>query len=72
MSKKHSGSLDEKFKNEKLTFVLITNDNLVCKDCKNKYDDKDMPCNTSKCAKYEIKPDDVLDGGSCIEYEKDK
>lgn len=68
---KRLNSLDEKFKKDKVKFDLITNDDLVCKDCKSKYEDKDMPCNTSKCKKFEIKPDEVLDGGKCNEYEKD-
>lgn len=67
---KRLNSLDEKFKKDELSFGLITNDDLVCKDCKNKYEDKSMPCNTSKCVKFEIKPDEVLDGGECIEYDR--
>ena len=46
---KRLNSLDEKFKKDKLKFDLITNNDLVCKDCISKYEDKDMPCNTSKC-----------------------
>ena len=68
---KRLNSLDKKFKKDEVKFDLITNDDLVCKDCKSKYEDKDMPCNTSKCKKFEIKPDEVLDGGKCNEYEKD-
>ena len=67
---KRLNSLDKKFQKDDLKFDLITNDDLVCKDCKNKYEDKDMPCNTSKCTKFEIKPDEVLDGGECIEYDR--
>lgn len=67
---KRLNSLDKKFQKDDLKFDLITNDDLVCKDCKNKYEDKDTPCNTSKCAKFEIKPDEVLDGGECIEYDR--
>lgn len=61
--------LDEKFEKDKLKFNLITNNDLVCKDCISRYEDKDMPCNTSKCAKFSIKPFKVLDGGKCNEYE---
>lgn len=68
---KRLNSLDKKFKKDEVKFDLITNDDLVCKDCKSKYEDKNMPCNTSKCKKFEIKPDEVLDGGKCNEYEKD-
>lgn len=68
---KKLNSLDKKFKKDKLSFELVTNDDLVCKDCMNRFKDEGMPCNTSKCAKYEVKPDEVLDGGECNEYEKD-
>ena len=61
--------LDEKFKNDDLKFEQITNKDLICKDCKKKYDDTNMPCNTSKCEAFSVKPDEVLDGGDCIEYE---
>lgn len=67
----NKNTLDEKFKKDKLQFVQIKNENLVCKDCRKKYDDTDMPCNTSKCEAYIIKPDTVLDGGDCNEYEKE-
>ena len=68
----NKNTLDEKFKKDKLTFTQIKNENLVCKDCRNKYDDTDMPCNTSKCEIFEIKPDEVLDGGDCDEYSKEE
>lgn len=61
--------LDEKFKNDDLKFEQITNKDLICKTCKKKYDDTNMPCNTSKCEAFNVKPDEVLDGGDCIEYE---
>ena len=61
--------LDEKFKNDKLKFVQIKNEDLVCKSCRKKYDDTNMPCNTSKCEAFDMKPDKVLDGGDCDEYE---
>lgn len=64
--------MDEKFKKDKLQFVQIKNENLVCKDCRKRYDDTDMPCNTSKCGAYVIKPDEVLDGGECAEHEKEE
>lgn len=68
----NKNALDEKFKKDKLEFAQIKNENLVCKDCRNKYDDTDMPCNTSKCEIFEIKPDEVLDGGDCNEYNKEE
>lgn len=66
---KKLNTLDEKFKNDELKFTQIKNDDLVCKDCRKKYDDTSMPCNTSKCEAFNVKPNEVLDGGDCIEYE---
>ena len=69
MAVKKVNSIDEKFKKDKLKVEHVTNDDLVCATCKSKYDDIDMPCNTSKCEKYDLKPSNVLDGGMCDEYE---
>ncbi|MBO5933867.1 MAG: hypothetical protein J6Q94_00095 [Clostridia bacterium] len=63
--------LDEKFRNDRLKFEPIKNKNLVCKDCKKRYDDTELPCNTSKCEAFARKPNEVLDGKDCIEYEKE-
>ena len=68
---KNISAIDKKFQKDKLRFDLITNDDLVCKDCRNRFKDKEIPSNTSRCAKYEVKPDEVLDGGKCIEYNKE-
>lgn len=68
----NKNTLDEKFKKDKLKFNQIKNENLVCKNCRNKYDDTDMPCNTSKCKIYAVKPIEVLDGGMCYEYNKEE
>lgn len=68
---KKLSSIDEKFKKDELKFRFITNDDLVCRDCRNRFKDEGMPCNTSKCAKYEVKPDKVLDGGECDEHIKE-
>lgn len=68
-TKKKLNSLDEKFKNDELKFEPIKNKDLVCDTCKKKYDDTELPCNTSKCEAFEMKPDEVLDGGDCYEYE---
>ncbi len=69
---KNMNALDEKFKKDELKFVQIKNEDLVCKNCRKKFDDIDMPCNTSKCEAYRIKPIEVLDGGMCFEYESQK
>lgn len=68
---KNISAIDKKFKKDKLSFELITNNDLVCKDCRYRFKDEEMPSNTSKCVKYEIKPDEVLDGGECIKYDKE-
>lgn len=68
-TKKELNSLDEKFKNDTLKFEQVKNENLICEDCKKKYDDTLMPCNTSKCEAFDVKPNKVLDGGDCDEYE---
>lgn len=53
---------------DRQVFNKITNENLVCHDCKLRYEDRVLPCNTSKCEIYETKPDIVLSGGECDEY----
>ena len=63
--------LDRKFRNDILKFEPIKNNSLVCKDCKKRYDDAELPCNTSKCEAFKLKPSEVFDGGDCIEYEKE-
>ena len=48
--------MNGKFEKDTLKMVRITNENLV-------------PANTSKCEKYDLKPDKVLDGGKCEEFD---
>ena len=64
--------LNDKFKKDNLKFNQIKNENLICRDCAKKYDDTELPCNTSKCEAYTIKPYKVLDGGECDEYDKEE
>lgn len=45
---------------DKLKFVKITNDDLVCRDCIYRFNN-----NTSECEWYDVKPAKVLDGGKC-------
>lgn len=47
----------------------ITNNDLVCKDCLFVYDDSVKLGNTSVCDKFAAKPNKVLLGGDCDEYE---
>ena len=69
---KNLNSLDEKFQKDQLKVEQIKNKDLICKDCIKKYDDTELPCNTSKCEAFDVKPDEVLDGGDCIEYAEKK
>ena len=60
--------MNGKFGNDELKMVRIKNEDLVCKRCKSKFDDTSVPANTSKCEKFDLKPDRVLDGGRCKEF----
>ena len=68
----NKNTLDEKFQKDEMKFVQIKNENLVCKDCRKRYHDEEMPCNTSRCEAFDLKPDEVLDGGKCSEYDKER
>ena len=72
MSKNNLNPLDEKFKKDQMKFKPIKNDDLVCKDCIQKFDDTELPCNTSKCKVFDMKPDEVLSGGDCDEYSEER
>lgn len=48
----------------------IRNADLVCRDCRHKFDDSVMLGNTSKCEEYTLKPVSVLSGGNCLMFEK--
>jgi hypothetical protein len=72
VANKKLNPLDEKFKNDNMKVEPVKNKDLICSDCKKKYDDTDLPCNTSQCEAFAVKPDEVFDGGDCIEYEKEE
>lgn len=63
--------LNEKWKKDELKFERMTNESLKCKDCTHRFDDKEIPCNTSKCEKFGVKANKVLLGGDCDEYERE-
>ena len=46
----------------------ITNNDLDCKDCDFAYDDSVKLGNTSRCEKYDLKPNKVLLGEECDEH----
>lgn len=61
----------ERSKAEGQLAVTIQQRNLWCDDCKYKTDVV-VPGDISKCLKYKQKPNQVLCGGECKEYRKDK
>lgn len=65
-----SKSLGERIMSEQQCARRITNDDLVCKDCAFKLDDSKKLGNTSQCEIFELKPNEVLRGGSCDEHKK--
>lgn len=69
MIKNKKEELRKRVASEQNCFRRITNKELVCKDCKYKYDDSKVLGNTSRCEVYESKPNQVLLGGNCDEYE---
>lgn len=60
-----SGNEIKKWSDDKLGFQPVTNDELVCKTCLFKANDSPV----GKCQKYNVKPNKVLLGGDCNEYE---
>lgn len=65
--------LDRKCQRDKLHFIRISNQDLVCRDCLYRYDDSGIWGNTSKCEMYEtMKPSSVIDGGKCDLYDKEE
>lgn len=61
-------SIKERIESEARACISITNANLVCKDCKKRFDDTERFGNTSKCEAFISKPNSVLKGGNCDEY----
>ena len=48
----------------------IRNGQLVCADCKHRFDDSKKLRNTAICEEYPLKPISVLCGGNCLKYER--
>lgn len=65
-------AIAKKFEKDELVFSRIKNEDLVCIDCENRYDDTEIPGNTSKCKVYKVKPGNVLDGDVCDEYSEER
>lgn len=65
-------AIAEKFEKDELKFSRIRNEDLVCVDCEKRYDDTELPRNTSRCEAYDVKPGKVLDGDLCDEYSEER
>lgn len=61
--------LKKRIVSEQQCMKRITNDDLVCKNCTFVFDDTVKLGNTSICDKFTTKPNQVLLGGDCDEYE---
>ncbi len=62
-------SMKSRIGSEAQACVRITNKDLVCKGCKFVLSDRQVYGNTSRCKKYHNKPNTVLKGGDCNEYQ---
>lgn len=51
--------------------VQITNADLVCRDCKHRYDDTEIFGNVDRCEIYDGKPSSARLRKSCDYYEKE-
>lgn len=67
--KMNNEEIKKKIASEQQCMKRITNDDLVCKDCQFVYDDSVKFGNISTCDKFTVKPNQVLLGGDCDEYE---
>lgn len=66
--------LKERIESEARSVMRISNDQLVCKDCKFRWDDSEIFGNTSQCGKFPnySKPVGVVfHGENCPEYQKE-
>lgn len=64
--------MEKRIQSEQQAIKGTTNDDLVCKDCLLRLDDKLILGNVSKCEQYpDCKPVRVLLGGKCDEYIKE-
>lgn len=63
-------SMKSRIQSEARAVSRVTNQDIVCRDCRFKYDDSIKWGNTSTCKKYKIKPNQVILGKACDKYEK--
>lgn len=66
--------LGKRIKSEQTCFAPIRNKDLICKDCKFRMDDSKIIGNTSSCEVYpkHTKPNEVIKGGNCPEYQQEE
>lgn len=61
---KELNPIDRKCRNNKWVVTVVSNDNLICRDCIYRNDEK-----PGVCKMYQnIKPDTVFEKGECKEY----
>lgn len=63
-----ANEIEKRIKSEQQCMSRLTNDMLVCKDCVYKLDDSVKLGNTTRCLRYDDKPNEVLLGGKCDGY----
>ena len=56
----------ERIESEAKAAMPIRNKDLICKDCILRFDDSEIPGNTSKCEVYNFKPNEVITKGKCL------
>lgn len=61
----------ERIESESMAVGRVSNDDLVCKDCIHRFDDSKIFGNTSRCGVYPSKPNKVIVGESCEQYQKE-
>lgn len=64
--------LKKRIESESKAARRITNEDLICKDCRYVLDDSLRYGNTSKCLMYDEKPNSIFLDNECLEYEKEK
>lgn len=58
-------NIEKRIESESKAMRRITNDDLMCRYCRYRYDDSKKLGNTSRCEVYELKPNNVLLGSDC-------
>lgn len=56
---------------EQKAMVRVSNKDLICKDCRFRFEDTIKLGNTSVCEKYPLKPNKIFFGKDCKYYSKE-